>query len=412
MKSRKYNFPPYSLSLFICICFFIPALATSAQELDTTKTEDKKSEIFNKHTSKGFILRSEDERFEMQIAARLQLRFSVPDDQDPVTLADFTGEDYKVFKINRARLKVGGHAYQPWLKYYFEYELSRSLLLDYRVMIEKWPWLNFKAGQWKVEYTRERLISSGNQQFVDRSLVNRTFTIDRQQGVEALGNLDAGGIANFNYWLGIFTGTGRGATQNDDRKMMHFGRFQWNFLGREVPFSGGDIQISPKPAGIIAFAAVTNTSPYTRFSSAGGGQLAGYEGTNDSQYKVNQYQIESAFNYKGFSWASEYHRKNIYDNFDKTSTELAGFYVTAGYFFGEMIDFWPKPLEMAIKYAVITPDRSIVNNRQIETSLVFNWFFSGHKNKLTSEVTRFVFQDIALSEQDEVRLRLQWDISF
>gem|GEM_PF-4933120 len=35
--------------------------------------------------------------------------------------------------------KVGGHAYQPWVKYYFEYELSRGLLLDYRIMIEKWP---------------------------------------------------------------------------------------------------------------------------------------------------------------------------------------------------------------------------------------------------------------------------------
>jgi len=258
-----------SKTVFLCLLIVISINSSFAQESDSTKSTSDKKETFLNHTSKGFILKSEDGKYEMQIGARLQLRFALPDDQDPITFADFRNQDQRIFKINRARLKVGGHAYQPWLKYYFEYELSRSLLLDYRVMIEKWPWLNFKAGQWKVEFTRERFISSGDQQLVDRSLLNRKFTVDRQQGVKVYGNLDGGGIANFNYWAALLTGMGRGATQNDDSKMMYFGRFQWNFLGREVPFSGGDLKISQKPAGIIAIAAVTNTSPYTRFSTSG-----------------------------------------------------------------------------------------------------------------------------------------------
>ncbi|MEP0710900.1 porin [Algoriphagus sp.] len=396
------------LSLFI----FIGVSPSIAQELDSIQSKTEKKESFLNHTSKGFVLKTEDGKYEMQIAARLQLRFAVPDDQDPITFADFTNQDQRVFKINRARLKVGGHAYQPWLKYYFEYELSRSLLLDYRVMIEKWPWLNFKAGQWKIEFTRERFISSGEQQMVDRSLLNRKFTVDRQQGVEVYGNLDAGGIANFNYWAAVLTGMGRGATQNDDSKMMYFGRFQWNFLGREVPFSGGDLKISQKPAGIIAIAAVSNTSPYTRFSTSGGGNLAGYEGTNDSQYTVNQYQIETAFNYKGFSWASELHHKSILDNFDEVKTELGGFYFTAGYFAHQTLEFWPEPLEIAFRFAEVRPDLSISNNTQRETAVAFNWFFAGHKNKLTTEITRFKFQDQELAQDDELRFRLQLDISF
>jgi phosphate-selective porin len=399
-----------TLFVLLCLIIFFPVESAIAQESDSTKTEKK--ETFLNHTSKGFILKTEDGKYEMQIAARLQLRFAVPDDQDPITFSDFRNQDQRVFKINRARLKVGGHAYQPWIKYYFEYELSRSLLLDYRVMIEKWPWLNFKAGQWKVEFTRERFISSGEQQMVDRSLLNRKFTIDRQQGVEVYGNLNGGGIANFNYWAAVLTGMGRGATQNDDAKMMYFSRFQWNFLGREVPFSGGDLKISQKPAGIIAIAAVTNTSPYTRFSTSGGGNLSGYEGTNDSQYTVNQFQIETAFNYKGFSWASEFHRKNILDNFDEVETELGGFYITAGYFAHQALDFWPEPLEIALRFAEVRPDLSIANNTQREAAVAFNWFFSGHKNKLTTELTRFTFQDQELPQEDELRFRLQLDISF
>lgn len=403
---------PNSSIVVFCLTLFIGINPLIAQDTDSTKTKAEKKESFHNHTSKGFILKTESGKYEMQIAARLQLRFALPDDQDPITFADFRNQDQRVFKINRARLKVGGHAYQPWIKYYFEYELSRSLLLDYRVMIEKWPWLNFKAGQWKVEFTRERFISSGDQQMVDRSLLNRKFTLDRQQGVEIYGNLDGGGIANFNYWAAVLTGMGIGATQNDDDKMMYFGRLQWNFLGRPVPFSGGDLNISQKPAGIIAFAAVNNTCPYTRFSTSGGGNLSGYEGTNDGQYTVNQYQIETAFIYKGFSWSSEFHRKKIFDNFDEIETELGGYYLTAGYLAHQSLDFWPEPLEIAFRYAVVSPDLNIDSNKQREAAVAFNWFFSGHKNKLTTELTRFTFEDSDLPQDNELRFRLQLDISF
>lgn len=398
---------------FIRLSLLLLSFNALAQEQDTVKQETVLKEKAIRHTSKGFVFTTADEKFELQIASRLQFRFAVPDDQDPITFNDFNNQDVKLFKINRARLKIGGHAYQPWLKYYFEYELGQSILLDFRIMLEKWPWLKFKAGQWKVEFTRERFISSGNQQLVDRSLLNRIFTVDRQQGVSVYGNLDGGGAANFNYWLGAFTGTGRGTRFNDDSKLMYFGRFQWNLLGREVPFSGGDITISQKPAALIAIAGITNTSPYTRFSSSGGGNLAGFEGTNDGQYTIKQYNLETAFNYKGFSWASEFHRKNIVDNYeDSGSTTLGGIYFTAGYFPNQLVDFWPKPLEVAMRYAVISPDLSISQNRQRELALAFNWFFVGHLNKLTTEITKFTFEDKELPQSDELRFRLQYDISF
>ncbi len=410
------NFSRVNFSKFLKITLLALILLSRvslAQEKDSTGISLAKEEKPIKHTSKGFVFTTSDEKFELQIASRFQFRFAVPDDQDPITFQDFKNQDLKLFKINRARLKIGGHAYQKWLKYYFEYELGQSILLDFRIMIEKYPWLNFKAGQWKVEFTRERFISSGDQQFVDRSLLNQKFTVDRQQGISIYGNLDGGGTANFNYWLGVFTGTGRGARSNDDSKMMYFGRFQWNLFGREVPFSGGDLVISEKPAALIAFAGITNTSPYTRFSSSGGGNLVGYEGTNDGQYSVKQFNIETAFNYKGFSWASEFHRKNIVDNYeDYGSTTLGGFYLTAGYFPYQILNFWPKPLEVAVRIAELRPDLSISKNRQKELALAFNWFFVGHKNKLTTEITKFTFEDESLPQSDELRFRLQYDISF
>ncbi|TDP01639.1 OprO/OprP family phosphate-selective porin [Flavobacterium sp. 245] len=388
------------------LLFLIPICSNAQLEKDTTKL------INVSYGKKGIELRTRDNKFLFQLQSRLQFRFSTPNDTDPLTYDDYSQTAKTTFKINRARLKVGGHAFHLWLKYYWEYELSQSNLLDFRLMVEKWEWLSFKAGQWKVEYTRERFISSGEQQTVDRSLINRPFTADRQMGVEIYGHLKGAGIADFNYWAAALTGTGRGNTANDDSNLMYFGRAQWNFLGRFLDFEGSDLEFHEKPTPIIAISGLTNRSPYTRFSQSGGGSLEGFENGAPGQYRVNQWNIESAFMYRGFSWQSELHTKKIIDklNFDDTTT-LRGYYVQAGYFFSNAFEWWPKKLEMAARHAGYRPDNSIKQNSQEETTIAFNWFFNGHKNKLTSEVSYFSFQDKTLPLEQGWRFRIQWDIS-
>jgi len=132
------------LFLLLVFCFTLPGL--SQESPDTTIWQAN-----IRHSSKGFEFSTSDGNFLLQFASRLQFRFASPSDQNPVTFDDFDDQNQRLFKINRARLKIGGHAYKPWLKYYFKYELSQSNLLDFRVMAEKWPFLNFKFGQWKVE---------------------------------------------------------------------------------------------------------------------------------------------------------------------------------------------------------------------------------------------------------------------
>jgi phosphate-selective porin len=389
---------------FILLCNY-----TFAQKdlNDTGKT------VSIKYGDEGLEFATKDNKFLLQIQSRVQFRFATPEDQDPVTFDDFTGEKKPSFKINRARLKIGGYAFKPWLKYSWEYELSQSNLLDFTVAIEKWEWLKFQIGQFKVEYSRERSISSGAQQMVDRSVINRAFTVDRQQGAEFYGRLKGKGLADFNYWVGAFTGTGRGNTSNDDSHLMYFGRLQWNFTGTFLDFEGSDIEIHEKPAGVLAVSGVTNQSPYTRFSQAGGGYLEGYENGQPGQYRVNQANVETAFMYKGFSWQSEFHWKQIIDKFNNDHTdELRGYYVEGGYFFHEVFDWCPKPLEVAFRNAGYFPNREEDQTKKRENSLAFNWFFNGHRNKLTSEISYFNYDKTGDIPADEWRFRLQWDISF
>jgi phosphate-selective porin OprO and OprP len=90
---------------------------------------------------------------------------------------------------------------------------------------------------------------------------------------------------------------------------------------------------------------------------------------------------------------------------------LEGYYVQAGYFLHQPISWWPRPLELAARHAWFRPDSKIKEQSEIETSLALNWFFKGHKNKLTTEIKYFEFRNIDYRPADEWRFRVQWDIS-
>jgi len=390
----------------ISLVYFIIFIATVSGQ-----SHNDSSKIVIDYGDNGFDFSTTDGNYRLQLQSRLQFRFAYPFDTDPVTYTDFSQDERPVLKVNRARLKVGGNAFRPWLKYFWEYELAAGNLLDFRIMVEKYKYFNIKIGQWKIHFNRERVISSGKQQMADRSMITKAFTIDRQQGISIYGRVLGSSALDFNYWVSVLTGTGRGSRENDDGNLMYMSRLQWNPFGRIVKFTGSDINGHDNPAVLIALAGVTNQSPYTRFSQEGGGQLTGFEDGETGQYRVNQAVVETAFMYNGFSWQHESHLKEINDNKNLEITTLLGHYFQAGYFFSNSFDWYPRQLEIAMRYAIYNPDRDLDGNLQEELSLNFNWFFKGHLNKLSAEISLFDFEETTDNIQDGFRFRIQWDIS-
>ncbi len=327
-------------------------------------------------------------------------------------------------------MKIGGHGFQPWIKYYFEVDLqpardvdadavsSGARVIDWRVDLAKWDWGGIRMGQWKVDLNRERVDSSGRQQFVERSIVNRIFTVDRQVGVQLRGRLFDGTLADLNYYAGVFNGEGR-SVRNSSEDHLYMGRLQWNFLGRELAWKQTDVEFTEKPTGSFAIAGFTNTGPCTRWSSSGCGNLDGFAKpavAESDQFKIEQGVQEFAFKYQGFSFQQEWHRKFVTDRVEGTKSDLTGAYVQAGYFFNNWIDAFPAPLELAARYAYVEEpnkfDRNFYNERE-EFTLGANWFFKGHSNKVTLDFSHLTLDDGLLQEKDsENRVRLQWDVSF
>ncbi len=400
--------------------------------VDKVVTADSSEDYIKvKYSNPGFQLTTADGLFSTKLVWRAQLRYTYPNRSDPRSVSNFTTrEDSSNFEARRLRMKIGGHGYKKWIKYYFEVDLqpsrdvddpstsSSARVIDYRIDIQPFEEIGFRVGQWKINYNRERVDSSGRQTFVERSIVNRIFTVDRQEGAMLQGHLFKGTPADLRYYAGVFNGEGR-SVNNPTNDMMYMGRLQWNFLGRDLKWRQSDVSHHKKPAGNLAFATATNNGRCTRWSSSGCGNLSGLTAPASAsltQFKVNQCVQEFAFKYKGLAIQQEYHEKKVEDKSTGLTHKYEGMYAQIGYFFHGLIPQVPEELELAFRYAFVNiPDATNIGTRddREEFTVALNYFIAGHNNKVTVDYSYLTLDDESAGRQvSDNRIRLQWDISF
>ncbi len=359
---------------------------------------------------KGFEFHFFDNSYLLHMDFRGQFRASYPFDGFPADGEGFN--DYETeLGISRARIKIGGYVLKPYYNFYFEQDIKGGNLLDFRAQLEKLPYLKLRVGQWKARYSRERVISSGKQEGLERSLINSVFTIDRQQGISLYGDLGRDDRQDFQYWASVFMGTGRGGDPDGGSQLMYMLRLQYNPIGVADKFSGSDLKRHERFTPSIAIAGVTNESAYTSFSTRGGGQLYGFEPGVGGQYKVDQGMFETAFKYKGWAWQQEFHYKRINDQVNLTITEMIGNYVQLGYFLNEHFSKIPKQFEVFSRFAFYDANIHAAENMNYEYTLGCNWFFKGHKNKLTFDYSYLEYNQFNPHFHSGNRFRLQWDVS-
>jgi phosphate-selective porin OprO/OprP len=267
-------------------------------------------------------------------------------------------------------------------------------------------WLTLRVGQWKSEFSRERIDSSGKQQLVERSISNYWFTVDRQRGLAASARLAEGTGADTKVWLGLLSGSGLGG-EFESGQMLWLGRVQWNPAGELLPFSQSDLARRQRAVSSVALAGIVGQTSHTRFSSSGGGNLPGQQ---QGDYDLHQLLFETAAHYRGMGWQQELHWKRLDDTQSGEQRDLMGGYAQLGSFLDEWWPGVPPALEVVGRYALVDPDRDRSSDTQQEWSLGANWFFSGHRNKLTLDYSWLDFEDPVQGESAQ-RLRLQWELS-
>lgn len=164
----------------------------------------------------GFYIKAADEAFLLKVNALFQFRYTGLNVDGPKAVHPVRNKsidnDRNDFEVERGEISLGGHLWDNNLTYNVTFTLESDTngsgtLKDWYVNYKFDPMLQVRAGQFKLPQGQQELTSSGEQQFVDCSLANEAFKLDRGTGVMAHGNLfDNVRKDLLNYQVGVFNG--------------------------------------------------------------------------------------------------------------------------------------------------------------------------------------------------------------
>ncbi len=367
-----------------------------------------------------FNLIGKDSTFSMNISARMQFLATNEWDADGGLSNPATN-----FLVRRSRLKFSGFAYSPKLTYKLELGLSNrdigkassytneapKYILD---AVVKWNFAgNFVlwVGQTKLPGNRERVISSGNLQQVDRSLLNSKFNIDRDMGFQLRHHFNLSEKFIVKEMFSMSQGEGRNITTGNEGGHQYTSRIEVLPFGKfasKGDYKGSDLKFEPTPKLALGFTYDFNNDAVKNRSNQGSYM------TNDTGFyatNISTVFIDAMYKHKGFSFMAEYANRDAADAYAKNSDgTLTGDIVQVGNSLNLQTGYLlSKTLELSGRYTNIDWDRDITGNgNQNQYTLGLSKYILGHKLKVQTDVS---YTDNGL-KTNELLYRLQVDIHF
>jgi len=367
-----------------------------------------------------FNLIGKDSSFSMNVSARMQMLGTSNWD-----LNNGLSNPSSSLLVRRARLKFSGFAYSPKLKYKLELGLSNrdigkassftneapKYILD---AVVKWNFSgNFVLwfGQTKLPGNRERVISSGDLQQVDRSLLNSRFNIDRDMGFQLRHHFNLTDTFIVKEMFAVSQGEGRNITtgnlgghQYTSRvELLPFGKF-----ASKGDYRGSDLKFEPTPKLALGFTYDFNNDAVKNRSNQGSYM------TNDTGFystNISTVFVDAMYKHKGFSVMAEYAYRDAEDAFAKNSDgTLTGDLVQVGNALNLQTGYLlSKTLEISGRYTNIDWDSDITGKgAENQYTLGLSKYIVGHKLKVQTDVS---YLDLA-SKTNQFMYRLQVDIHF
>ena len=181
---------------------------------------------------KGVEINSADDDFQLRIRVRVQMLYTYIHGEPGPKEADEPAEHRNDFRLRRARFVFQGHFFGKHNQYKLEIDPLRkdNVVLDYYLDFTKNRDIQVRVGQYKISSNRQRVISSGNLQMVDRSRINAEFSLDRDMGID-IRSRDFLGKNKMRYVLGVSTGNGLNNPSFTDFAMVFLARVEYLPLG-------------------------------------------------------------------------------------------------------------------------------------------------------------------------------------
>jgi phosphate-selective porin OprO and OprP len=328
---------------------------------------------------------SKDSTFLLNIRFRMQNRIGVR----TKSTEDWSVNDIEA-RVRRLRLRFDGYIGSPDFQYYIQLAFSRAdqdfenggeakIIRDAIVYYHFNPQLYIGFGQSKLPGNRQRVTSSGNLQFADRSIANAAFTLDRDFGVFAYysGRLDQMVV---NGKAAVSTGEGRNITRTDNG-LAYTLRGEWLPFGafaNNGDYSEGDLEFEPTPK--LSAALTFSRNVRTRQS---GGQL----GLPLAQgVTLNTWISDLSFKWNGHACLLEWmRRQSSMLQAPNAAGDLVAISAGTGlnvHYSYTTRSFW----EATFRYSRVEPEAGSPLKKQREVLLGVNKYINNHRIKLQGHI--------------------------
>lgn len=380
-------------------------------------------EISDTKFGKGLInFTAKDSSFSVKFAPRMQFR--------SFTTWNYDGENYEdpeqAFLIRRARLKFDGWALTPKLKYKIELGLSNNdiaganeytgnaprYILD---AVLKWNFYeNFElwAGQTKLPGNVERVISSANLQFIDRSILNSRFNIDRDIGLQLHHKINLGENFVIKEKMALSQGEGRNISVGNIGGLQYTGRIEFLPFGEFTnggDYSQSDLEREKTPK--LMLGAVYDFNEDAVKTRSNMGDFMVFEDGSLYMTDISTFFLDAVFKYNGISFMAEYANREADDPLAIRTgeTNLPDFVVAEGEAFNIQAGYlFDNNYEIAARYS--STDFKEVTNLlgSEEYTIGASKYIVGHKLKIQADLN-YAKQD---GVKDYIAFRAGFDFHF
>lgn len=381
----------------IVMCFIL--ILTSVNHVNAQRETDEKAYL-NFKDGVGFM--APDSLFGMNIRFRMQNRigFTIED--------DYEDAEYEAV-VKRCRLRFDGFIIDSKLTYYLQLSFSRgdqdwdnshvpNVIRDAMVYYKFNKHFYIGLGQGKLPGNRQRVTSSGAQQFADRSTLNATFNIDRDFGLFGYYNTKIGNTMVCEIKGAVSSGDGRGSLKTDNG-LAYTGRLEFLPFGKftnKGDYFEGDLEREPSPKLSIA-GSYSLDQGATKNSGTRGIELF-------EQRDIESFFADIAFKYNGWCFLGEFAQRNCTNPITYNSDSTSMVYVQTGSGFNAQLSYlFNNKIELAGRYTFIDPSVQMIGltmpQQHIGTMGITKYIFQ-HKAKIQFNLSR-IFQTNTLLIDDK-----------
>ncbi len=333
---------------------------------------------------KGLGFFAPDSTFGLNLRFRMQNRIGM----NTVSGANLSLAEFEA-NVRRLRLRFDGFLGRSGLTYYLQLSFSRGdqdwdasgfpgIVRDAMVFYNFTENFYIGMGQGKLPGNRQRVTSSGQQQFADRSLVNAMFNIDRDFGLMAYYTNRIGGMY-YNLKGAISSGEGRNIQKTDDG-LAYTARLEWLPFGqfkKDGDFSEGDLDRHQSPRVSLA-ASWSFNDKAVRANGQRGATLT-------TPTDITSYFVDMIAKYQGWAVQSEYAVRSASVQPGQQGMLAGQAYTFTGKGLNTQLSYvFHNYLEVAGRYTYVEPHNEIKAMEASSNIYTFgvSKYMKNHRNKL------------------------------